>query len=252
MKKLNILLGGLALGAAVALAPLTGVASIIGSPHDFSSTGSSGYSTLGIATYGRTGSTYQNPCQVCHIPHAAALPSAANAPLWNHAVATNATSEYVTYDQAGSATFNALNLSVMLGSSVACLSCHDGSIAVNQSYGSSTFNGNGGAGTNVPSWAIVTYDPSTGGFDSGGKYLTRNHPIGISYPAALTAANANGTVQLNPIAGIMNTMLKGPSQSLECASCHDIHQTEGASASATDSLIVNINGGALCLTCHNK
>jgi len=252
MKKLNTLLGWLALGAAVAVMPLTGLENIIGSPHDFSSTGSSGYSQLGIATFGHGSSTYQNPCQVCHIPHGAADYSAANAPLWNHATATNATTMYVTYDQAGSASFNALGLSVMLGSSVACLSCHDGSIAVNQSYGSTKFNGNGGVATNVPSWAIVTYDPTTGKFDSGGTYLTRMHPIGVSYPASIAAANVNGTVELNPISGIMNTMLQGPQQTVECATCHDIHQTIGASGSAPDSLIINVNGGQLCLACHNK
>lgn len=251
MKKINLTLGGFALGVAMALAPLTGIATIIGSPHDFSPSGTTGYSVLGIATYGH-GSTYNNPCQVCHIPHAAAPANAANAPLWNHAVATNATTEYVTYDQAGSPTFNALGLNVMLGSSVACLSCHDGSIAINQAYGTTTFNGNGGAGTNVPSWAVVTYDPGDGKFDSGGKDLTRNHPIGISYSAAYSAANANGNNELNPVTGIMNTMLKGSTFDMECDSCHDIHQTEGASATAPDSLIVTVNGGALCLTCHNK
>jgi nitrate/TMAO reductase-like tetraheme cytochrome c subunit len=254
MKRLQIILGGLALGAAMTLMPLSSTATIIGSPHDFSPTGTSGYSQLGIATYGH-GSAYNNACQVCHIPHGAAANSAANAPLWNHAVATNATSEYVTYDQAGSATFNALGLNVMLGSSVACLSCHDGSIAVNQSYGSTTFSGNGGVATNVPSWAVVTYDDATGKFDyKGGTDLTHMHPIGVSYPAAVTAANIGGNVQLNPATAgsLLSAQLKGVNQSVECATCHDIHQTLGASATAPDSLIVTINGSALCLECHNK
>jgi len=258
MKRTNLLLGGLALGAAMVLMPLAGLATIIGSPHDFSSTGSSGYSTLGIATFGHGGSSYQNPCQVCHIPHGAAAYSAANGPLWNHATATNATTAgyYITYDQAGSATFNALGLgTITLGSSVACLSCHDGSIAVNQSYGSTTFNGNGGAGTNVPSWAIVAYDPATGKFDglNPGGSLTRMHPIGVNYPAAFAAdpqLNAAATLPTymlrpNPTSGLAH-------QNVECSSCHDIHQTEGASASAPDSLVVTVNGGQLCLTCHNK
>jgi predicted CXXCH cytochrome family protein len=258
MKRTNLLLVGLALGAAVAMAPLAGMATIIGSPHDFSSSGSSGYSTLGIATFGHGTTTYENPCQVCHIPHKAALYGAANAPLWNHAVATNATSAgyYITYDQAGSATFNALGLGTLtLGSSVACLSCHDGSIAVNQSYGSTKFNGNGGVSTNVPSWAIEAYDPSTGKFDglNPGGSLTRMHPIGVNYPAAFAADPS-----LNAAAGLPTYMLR-PSpltglanQNVECSSCHDIHQTEGASGSAPDSLVVNVSGGQLCLTCHNK
>jgi Doubled CXXCH motif (Paired_CXXCH_1) len=251
MKLKKILLAGLMAGAMMACVPVA-QATIIGSTHDFSSSGTAGaQSQMGIATFvwGGETNTYQNPCQVCHIPHKAALPSAANAPLWNHAVATNATTKYVTYDQAGSATFNSLGLGALtLGSSVACLSCHDGSIAINQSYGKTTFNGNGGVGTNAPSFAIEVYNPGDGKFDSGGTYLTRMHPIGVSYSAAAAA-----DPDLNPVASLPYAqMLKGISKSVECASCHDIHRTIGASATVSHDLIVDLNGGQLCLTCHNK
>src|SRR5947208_15967108 len=127
MKKPTTLLTGLAVGAVVALAPSIVNATLIGSEHDFSSSGGAGnFSKLGIATFvwGGETNTYQNPCQVCHIPHKAAPYSVARAPLWNHNVATNAATRYTTYDQAGSASFNALNLGALqLGSSIACLSC---------------------------------------------------------------------------------------------------------------------------------
>src|SRR5947209_3861897 len=206
MKQTKLLLAGLTLGAVLALTATTARATLIGSVHDFSSSGGAGnYSTLGIATFkwGGETNTYQNPCQVCHIPHKAAAYSAANAPLWNHAVATNATTRYTTYDQAGSATFNALGLGALtLGSSIACLSCHDGSIAINQSYGKTTFNGNGGVGTNVPSFAIETFGGSTD--------LTHMHPIGVSYSAAKLA-----DPDLNPTPAIGSgtvfaRQLKGP------------------------------------------
>jgi predicted CXXCH cytochrome family protein len=251
MKKLNILLGGLALGAMVAFLPSVGKASIIGSPHDFSSTGApndtNSWNTMGIATFGHGSSSYQNPCQVCHIPHGAAPYSAANGPLWNHTVATNATSKYITYDNAGSATFNALTLgSLTLGSSVACLSCHDGSIAVNQIGGK--VNGNGNVATNVPSWAIKTVNQATGKFDGTGFALTQMHPIGVQYSVA-----ASKDPDLNPVASLpYSRMLRPPNGTVECSSCHDIHRTIGASATATDLLIVDVNNAALCLTCHNK
>jgi len=256
MKKLNHLLGGVALGVAVALMPTASKATIIGSSHDFSPGGEAGvYSTTGIANFkwGGETNTYNNPCQVCHIPHKAAPFSAAKAPLWNHAVATNAATKYVTYDNAGSAHFDALGLgSLALGSSIACLSCHDGSIAVNQNYGKSTFNGNGGVATNVPSFAIETYNPATGKFDSGGTDLTRMHPIGVSYSAAATADPSLIATPAIGSGSVLAQMLKGPSQTVECASCHDIHQTIGASATVSHSLIVDLEGGQLCLTCHNK
>jgi predicted CXXCH cytochrome family protein len=202
---------------------------------------------MGIATFswGGSGGTYQNPCQVCHIPHGAAAYSASHGPLWNHAVATNATTRYITYDQAGSATFNALGLGPLtLGSSVACLSCHDGSIAINQNYGKTSFNGNGGVGTNVPSWAVMTY--------GGSADLTHMHPIGVSYSAAQAV---DPDLVPAPAPNAITTfarMLQGPTQTVECSSCHDIHRTIGASATISENLIVDLNGGQLCLTCHNK
>jgi hypothetical protein len=251
MKLKKILLAGLMAGAMVAFVPAAR-ASIIGSGHDFSSSGSWSGSQLGIATFtwGGETNTYQNPCQVCHIPHKAAIATAAGgAPLWNHAIATNAMTKYVTYDQAGSAHFDSLGLGALtLGSSVACLSCHDGSIAVNQSYGKTTFNGNGSVATNVPGFAIEVYNPATGKFDGGGTYLTRMHPIGVSYSAAAAV-----DPDLNPVASLpYSRMLKGTQKTVECASCHDIHRTIGASATVSHDLVVDLNGGQLCLTCHNK
>src|SRR6185312_3077437 len=253
MKPLNKLFGGLAVGAMLAVMPFAAQASIIGGSHDFSTSGHAGnQSQMGIATFtwGGETNTYQNPCQVCHIPHKAALPSVSGgAPLWNHAIATNAMTKYVTYDQAGSAHFDSLGLGALtLGSSVACLSCHDGSIAVNQSYGKTTFNGNGGVGTNAPSFALEAYNPGTGKFDGGGTYLTRMHPIGVSYSQAAAV-----DPDLNPVASLpYSRMLKGTDKTVECASCHDIHRTIGASATVSHDLIVDLNGGQLCLTCHNK
>jgi predicted CXXCH cytochrome family protein len=248
MKTKTWKLAALAVGAVVGLTATTTRASLLGSSHDFSSSGGAGaYTTLGIARFvwGGETNTYQNPCQVCHIPHKAAAYSAAHAPLWNHAVATNATTRYTTYDQAGSVTFNALGLGALtLGSSVACLSCHDGSIAVNQSYGKTTFNGNGGVATNVPSFAIETYNGSTD--------LTHMHPIGVSYSAAkLVDPDLNPTPAIGS-GTVFARQLKGPQQTVECASCHDIHRTIGASATVSHDLIVDLEGGQLCLQCHNK
>lgn len=238
MKKLAMLL---ALGATVALMPAVSRATIIGSGHDFTSTGGYGAVTnLGVATFtwGGETNTYQNPCQVCHIPHKSQAYSSAHAPLWNHKLSANT---YATYDQAGSASFNALGLSVTLGSSVACLSCHDGSVAINQTAG------NTGTKTNAFNGAAV-FAPSFAVEAIGGTDLTKMHPIGVSYTAALAA-----DPDLQPISGtVMPRMLKGSTKSVECASCHDIHRTIGASATVSHELIVDLNGGQLCLTCHNK
>ena len=231
----------LALGATMAFMPTVSKASIIGSVHDFSPTGGFGVAaTNGLARFKWGGETnyYNNPCQVCHIPHKSQAYATAKAPLWNHKLSANT---YQTYDQAGSVSFNALGLSVSLGSSVACLSCHDGSVAINQTAG------NTGTATNSLSGQAV-FAPSFAIEAIGGTDLTKMHPIGVSYTAALAVDS-----ELQPISGtVMPKMLKGSTKNVECASCHDIHRTIGASATVSHDLIVDLEGGQLCLTCHNK
>ena len=260
MKRITMLL---ALGATVALSPSVTRASIIGGTHDFSI---SGTNQTGYATYkwGGSQTTYNNPCQICHIPHKA--PDAgplseggAAAPLWNHHPSQN--SSYVTYDQGNSATFNALGLTATLGSSVACLSCHDGSMAVNQSYSGtspSAYGTNGAAAFYAPTFAVETALATAGPWVSAsgaGPYLSRNnlthmHPIGVSYSAALAK---DPTLQPLPAPGtVFAQMLKGPSQNVECASCHDIHGVIGASGTISHDMIVDLNNAALCETCHQQ
>lgn len=239
MKKLLVLL---ALGGVMAVAPSVTKATILGSSHDFGPNGEyTAAVTNGVARFKWGGETnyYNNPCQVCHIPHKSQYASVAKAPLWNHKLSGNT---YVTYDQAGSATFNALNLSVSLGSSVACLSCHDGSVAINQ-----TANGTGSTATNSLDGTAI-FAPSFAVEAIGGTDLTRMHPIGVSYSAAAAV-----DTELQPYnSGIITKMLKGPSQTVECASCHDIHRTIGASATVSHDLIVDLENAQLCITCHNK
>src|SRR5258708_14122425 len=213
MKRPKLILTGLSLGAVVALTADSGRATLIGTTHDFSPGGGAGsLSPNGYATFkwGGETNTYNNPCQVCHVQHKAAPYSAAKAPLWNHALSANT---YVTYDQAGSVTFNALNLSVSLGSSVACLSCHDGSVAINQSYsqgGSTNYNQYGNVNGNgspayVPSFAVETVNSSLATASGSGPWagynnLTRMHPIGVNYVDA-----ASKDPELQPISGILRT-----------------------------------------------
>jgi predicted CXXCH cytochrome family protein len=242
MKLKKILLTALLAGAAMAFMPSTVRATIIGSTHDFSPTGAySPAATNGYAHFKWGGETnyYNNPCQVCHIPHKAQNYSSSHAPLWNHKLSS---SVYVTYDANNSATFK--GGAITLGSSIACLSCHDGSVAVNQTSGysgTSATNSLNGTAYFAPSFSIETV--------GGATDLRNMHPIGVSY----TACQANGDSELQDTSyDLLPKMLKGTAKTVECASCHDIHQTTGASATVSHSLIVDLEGGALCLECHKK
>jgi predicted CXXCH cytochrome family protein len=147
--------------------------------------------------------------------------------LWNHAVTTAA---YTLYD---SPTMNA-ETGQPGGVSKACLSCHDGTVALD-SFGGST-------GTNF-----------IGGGANFGTDLSNDHPVSFTYNAALVTADGGGLYLPSVDSGlggsIAEDMLFGAgNDQVECASCHDVHN-----AANQESLLLMSNAGsALCLTCHAK
>mgnify|MGYP001823917022 FL=1 len=162
-------------------------------------------------------------CVVCHAPHNNAA-TVSGAPLWNHALTT--TTGFTPYD---SNTFNA-TAGNPSGTSLLCLSCHDGTVALD-SFGGTT-------GT-----TFLT------GADNLGKDLSNDHPISFAYDTALATADgelfdpATATTALGGT--IAADLLFGGS--MECASCHDVHGTGN-----TALLLIPNTGSDLCLTCHNK
>jgi predicted CXXCH cytochrome family protein len=199
------------IGVSLGLMLIAGVAGaqITGSEHDFSG---QGWGTTEI-------------CQPCHTPHNAstALPVV----LWNHAV-TNAS--YTLYS---SPTMNATT-GQPGGVSKACLSCHDGTVALD-SFGGST-------GT-----TFIT-GPANFGTD-----LSNDHPVSFTYNNALATADGGlhppTTTSSDLGSTIAADMLFGlGSDQVECASCHDVHN-----AANLQSLLLKSNAGSdLCLTCHAK
>lgn len=184
-------------------------AGITGSEHDFS------------------GDSWSNGqiCLPCHTPHNADT-TVAEAPLWNHEVTT------ATYTLYSSPTFDATP-GQPGGNSKLCLSCHDGTVAID------SFGGAGG---------------TPGDFISGGELvgtdLSDDHPISITYDAALVTLDgglADPTTASSGLGGTIDADLLFNAQ-MECASCHDVHDDAGNS----NLLVVSNASSALCLTCHNK
>jgi len=254
MKKITITL---ALGALTALMPSISKATIVGSAHDFY--GGSATNLWAAGTGPRAGSSGANVCGECHDVHKSVATASSggsgtsSGPLWVHAPSANASS-YILYSSAGSETFDSLGLTVKLGdSSIACLSCHDGTVGVNQKFttaidgtttGTNTFLTGTSAAKTVPSGYVLAI---------GGNDLTHVHPIGISYSAAMTAQTTKfGAPELNPITSTFKTsttlisaQLKasssGVNDAMECSTCHDIH-------SMSDRNIPH--GQNLCISCH--
>jgi predicted CXXCH cytochrome family protein len=162
-------------------------------------------------------------CKVCHTPHnGSMLPEA---PLWNHELTTSTFTLYT------SSTLNA-TMGQPDGNSKLCLSSHDGTVAL-ENFGGVT---NGSTYMSGP--ALV------------GTNLSNDHPVSFTYNAALALADPelyDPTTTQSGLGGtITGTMLF--SEKMQCASCHDVHNSFGI-----NGLLVKSNAAsALCLTCHDK
>ena len=175
-------------------------AGIAGTAHDFSG---AGWNSSGEI------------CIVCHTPHnAQALTSA---PLWNHTYTTQTFNVYSGFD-----------LDATVGqpseASKLCLSCHDGTVALD-SFGGAT-------GTN----------PIGSGSANLGTSLTNDHPISMTYDGGL--ASSDGGLK-DPTSQAVAALLH--SGKVECSSCHDVHDNTVA-----PFLRMSNTNSALCLTCHDK
>ena len=107
-------------------------------------------------------------CIVCHTPHDADI-SITDAPLWNHE--STAVGAYTLY---GSPTFDGTaTIGQPSGSSKMCLSCHDGTVALEN------FSGTVG-GVNFIGAAYEV---------GGGADLSAEHPISFTYNTALATAD---------------------------------------------------------------
>jgi len=170
-------------------------------------------------------------CKPCHTPHhTKALP----APLWNHELSTET---YAMYDSTQSPTMDA-DVSIQpSGSSKICLSCHDGTVAL-ENYG------------DIEEGTIFLY-----GDVLIGTNLSDDHPISFVYNTALATEDGelyDPATKLSGVVGSMGTihddmLFQGR---LECSSCHDVHNTRAVAG--TKLLLKDNIGSALCLTCHDK
>lgn len=210
MKKLSLFL---ALTALIVMSQSGYTQTIVGSAHDFST---------------KSWNTTTEICVVCHTPHNANT-TVADAPLWNHSL-----SVVPTYQAYTSGTMNS-TAGQPDGSSKLCLSCHDGTVAL-ENFGGKTTGTNTMTGVNVLGSDLrddhpisITYDGTLAGADPGLKDPTTT-------PSGLTASGH-----------ITDDMLI--SGKMQCSSCHDVHN----SVSGTNHLLRKSNAAsALCLTCHKK
>lgn len=182
----------LRMAAAVSVAVIMGVvdmaeSGIVGSKHDLSPSGSSQLSDgkVGDGAGGAATSTGE-VCVFCHTPHGAN--TAEPIPLWNKALTGTG---FTMYSSLNTSTFDSTEGA--LGSvSLACLSCHDGSQAMDAVINAPGSNGYNAAGASIYASYAVGADGSmaAGTIANLGKDLQNDHPISIPYAAGLGTAGA--------------------------------------------------------------
>lgn len=258
MKTINLLTLTVAAGSLLAL---TAQAGIVGSKHDFSQ-----------YQFNNNPADPNTVCGVCHTPHHADPNSG---PLWGHDPVT--ASGWTMYAQsvgAGAASSPDANVHYTLPtapnpSSLACLSCHDGSVAIN-AYGDTT--------PAAPNRANPIYVSGAAAIskDQGlQKNLSHSHPISFHYQdvvgvgkdqwiydqnSTVLVPDANSPQPFTPDSQMtIKSFLLDGQGNLECSSCHDVHAQQGSPYdSVMNPKLLKITGtqngvgSLLCRSCHNK
>lgn len=179
-------------------------------------------------------------CVFCHTPHHA--DTTVGVVLWNRRVDTHG---YTMYD---SGTIDMPIAAQPQTISLACLSCHDGTIAfdaLRNGPGAGDYNGNAWA----RGWTFRDGENKMpyGSYARIGQDLSDDHPISVTYDTwADPAFYDQGSVES---AGLR--FYSDPSRTrrdqLECGTCHNPHTEDYEPFLRMD------NGqSALCLTCHIK
>ena len=190
--------------------------SVVGTLHNLSYAASSNRYPGGLRDYGEV-------CVYCHTPHGGQT----SAPLWNRNFST---ATYQMYDQAHSSTINMTVDPQPTGVSLACLSCHDGTVGLDVI-------------TNVPNNyvglpALGTTMPA--GLFNLGTDLRNDHPISVLY-------DNTADPKFNSAASVGAAGLQLYGGKVQCGSCHDPH-----TAANRPFLRISNGGSSLCLTCHIK
>ena len=200
LRKITTRLAGSAAAVLLTMGVLgapSALAAISGGKHDLSPSGPGGSFT---ATAGNT-----EICVFCHTPHGADI-SAGRPPLWNR---TNSVATFPTYASLGSSSLDGGTATV--GSiSVACLSCHDGTQAMNtminvpgSGLGTGTYPGTWTAGTRVDAAGKMI---GIANLNDGANGLKNDHPVGIQYGGGLLA----GPTTVYPSTDLATAAFKDP------------------------------------------
>lgn len=181
-------------------------------------------------------SQYQEACIYCHSPHGGRT----ERPLWNRVLPNG---PYQMYD---TRSLSMIADAQPTGTSRLCLSCHDGTIALDDVINPPlTHTGPSAPGETIKRCAT---DCHNGGNPKGGfnwekvwfdTRLEKQHPISITYDPTRAAG-------FRPATAVAAAGLKLEDGKVQCNTCHDPHTQQNRKF-----LRIPNTAGSLCLVCHN-
>lgn len=210
--RLRVVLVASAVAVALSAPAFAQKSAMLGGPHDMRATGNTG-----------------DACGGCHTPHNGN--TSYKAVLWNRTYVPTAAT-FTPYDINTNPDFKggAVSLGSSSAVSLLCMSCHDGTSALN---------------------AVIS-TPSGTTFKTGsvsvanrlGTDLSNDHPVGFSYDASITGQGAPAKLVQTPDPTKVRLFGAAAARRVECASCHDAH------TNAAGFLRSPNTNSAMCLACH--
>jgi hypothetical protein len=222
---------------------------------------------------GYLGDSLGRTCVFCHTPHNARNTDAL-VPLWNHAESRLPVLTAYVWKAPANAQF-VIGNDPLIGPSRLCMSCHDGTTAVDSHGGANSF-GSYGATPMTSSYTDALGATAT-------RYitdLTVTHPIGFLYDDVATRRgmaqiipSQHGYLRDVPVRDTWDTsygsaarITAGETEGkirdslyngyLTCTSCHEVHNSRNALPEPGNSynyfLRAKLEGSAICLSCHVK
>lgn len=209
-------------------------------------------------------------CVFCHTPHGAS--TGIVAPLWNRTISGTTYDNTNTYSSSSMEASAAELAAGPGGNSKICLSCHDGTMAIDKVNVL-----NGAASVNIPMTvsSAPVYMPAgtaTTGFTRDlGTSLSNDHPISFTYNSTLAGYDGelrspDGTTVGNRVIGGTKPKLPLENNQMQCTTCHDPHLRDKTTSNGNAKFlrlnrfqVTQSTGGAfnatndiICLACHDK
>lgn len=275
---------GLILGAAIAQGADSKGAGIVGSVHDLGSSFSTVGSIYGVSDPG------QRICAFCHSPHhstqnndqdaaavahldgtAAGTTYKIYAPLWSRTGVDTINSPRPYLSQTFNPDTDGRPYDPLIGPSRLCLTCHDGTVALDNYYGKPVADQTSNTTGDAFNGPLGGGDQLSIGIGAGPSGLSNDHPIGMKYSQFQTDTryelNAD-TVHFNQTDGtagktIGEVLYSDPLDAnmtgfVTCASCHDVHNGNAVGNKVPQGnmrgflLYGSQRDSSFCLTCHAK